>query len=66
MKKDKLLEKIKKLQDCAWLLEKDGADKAEIMEFRSLIESTKKQYEENGSNVKHFNFIIWCLFLLLT
>ncbi|XP_051177199.1 uncharacterized protein [Lolium perenne] len=47
MKKDKLLEKIKKLQDCAWLLEKDGADKAEIMEFRSLIESTKKQYGEN-------------------
>ncbi|XP_047072213.1 serine/arginine repetitive matrix protein 1-like [Lolium rigidum] len=47
MKKDKLLEKIKKLQDCAWLMEKDGADKAEIMEFRSLIESTKKQYEEN-------------------
>jgi hypothetical protein len=57
MKRDKLLEKIKKLQDCVWLLEKDGADTAEIMELRSLLESTKKQYEENGK-VKRFSFVI--------
>ena len=50
MKKDKLLENIKKLQDCIWLLEKEGADMAEIMEFRSLLESTEKQYAENGAN----------------
>jgi hypothetical protein len=66
MKKDKLLENIKKLQACVWLLEKDGADMAEIMEFRSLLESTKKQYAENGSKLKLFNFRIQCLFILLT
>uniref|UniRef100_A0ACD6ABL3 Uncharacterized protein n=1 Tax=Avena sativa TaxID=4498 RepID=A0ACD6ABL3_AVESA len=47
MKKDKLLEKIKKLEDCVWLLEKDGEDMAEIKKVRSLLKSTQKQYEEN-------------------
>jgi len=51
MKKDKLLKNIKKLQACVWLLEKDGADMAEIMEFRSLLESTKKQYAENEAQL---------------
>ena len=65
MKKNNLLENIKKLQACVWLLEKDGADMAEIMEFRSMLESTKKQYVENGSKLKLF-FIMQCLFILLT
>ncbi|KAM0928328.1 hypothetical protein ACQ4PT_002418 [Festuca glaucescens] len=51
MKKDKLLENIKKLQACVWLLEKDSADMAKIMEFRSLLESTKKQYVENEAQL---------------
>ncbi|CAM0877769.1 unnamed protein product [Alopecurus aequalis] len=51
MKKDKLLENIKKLQACVLLLEKDGADMAEIMEFRSMLESTKKQYVENEAQL---------------
>ncbi|KAM0907763.1 hypothetical protein ACQ4PT_015904 [Festuca glaucescens] len=51
MKKDKLLENIKKLQACVWLLEKDGADMAKIMEFRSLLESAKKQYVENEAQL---------------
>jgi len=51
MKKDKLLKNIKKLQACVWLLEKDGADMAEILEFRSLLESTKKQYAENEAQL---------------
>uniref|UniRef100_A0A453MDW2 Uncharacterized protein n=1 Tax=Aegilops tauschii subsp. strangulata TaxID=200361 RepID=A0A453MDW2_AEGTS len=50
MKKDKLLENIKKLQACIWLLEKEGADTAEIMEFRSLLESTKMQYVQYVEN----------------
>ncbi|XP_048572724.1 serine/arginine repetitive matrix protein 1-like isoform X1 [Triticum urartu] len=50
MKKDKLLENIKKLQACIWLLEKEGADTAEIMEFRSLLESTKMQYAQYVEN----------------
>ncbi|XP_037444339.1 serine/arginine repetitive matrix protein 1-like isoform X2 [Triticum dicoccoides] len=50
MKKDKLLENIKKLQACIWLLEKEGADTAEIMDFRSLLESTKMQYVQYVEN----------------
>ncbi|CAM0877771.1 unnamed protein product [Alopecurus aequalis] len=51
MKKDKLSEKIKKLQDCVRLLEKEGADMAEIRKFRNLLESTKKQYAENEAQL---------------
>ncbi|XBI85995.1 hypothetical protein VPH35_094032 [Triticum aestivum] len=50
MKKDKLLENIKKLQACIWLLEKEDADTAEIMDFRSLLESTKMQYVQYVEN----------------